>query len=202
MYMNLTLTTVLLTGGESRRMGTDKATLIYEGQPLWCRQLDRLRALQPETILISARTKPAWCPPDAGAALDEPPSRGPLSGLAAALKDLHTTHLLVLAVDLPQMTAAHLQSLWAQARPGRGVIPQNGDYFEPLCAVYPVESLALAAQSLAAGQLALQALAKTLIREQLMQAHPLKADERQFYHNGNTPDDLKLRIESGIAPLE
>jgi molybdenum cofactor guanylyltransferase len=198
--MNPTLTTVLLTGGESRRMGTDKATLIYEGQPLWRRQLDLLRALQPEAALISARTKPAWCPSDTGVVLDEPPSRGPLSGLVATLKNVPTTYLLLLAVDLPQMTPEHLRSLWMQARPGRGVIPQNGDYFEPLCAIYPAESFALAAQSLATGQLALRALARALIRGQLMQTYPLKADERQFYRNGNTPDDLKPRIESGITP--
>jgi molybdenum cofactor guanylyltransferase len=96
-----TLTAVLFTGGESRRMGADKATLVLDGEPLWSRQLRTLRELQPERILISARTKPAWCPPEIEVVLDKPPSRGPLTGLAAALKRIHTTHLFALAIDLP-----------------------------------------------------------------------------------------------------
>ncbi|MDE3099592.1 MAG: NTP transferase domain-containing protein [Verrucomicrobiota bacterium] len=47
--------------------------------------------------------------------LDEPPSRGPLSGPAAALKYGRTTHVLALAVDLPRMTSAHLKRLWSLA---------------------------------------------------------------------------------------
>ena len=42
-----TLTAVLLAGGESRRMGADKATLICDGEPLWARQLATLKKLSP-----------------------------------------------------------------------------------------------------------------------------------------------------------
>lgn len=187
----MTLSAVLLTGGESRRMGTDKATLIYEGIPLWHRQLDLLRTIHPETIFISARTKPAWCPPDAVVVLDEPPSHGPLSGLVAVLNCLRTTHLLALAVDLPHMTADHLQSLWRLAGRGRGVIPQPADYFEPLCAIYPAEACILAGESLAAGRYSLQSLAHALTEKGLMHPHPLKAVELPLYHNTNRPEDLK-----------
>lgn len=172
-------------------MGTDKATLIYEGRPLWQRQWDLLRTLHPEAIYISARSQPAWCPDDSIMVLDEPPSHGPLSGLVAALQHLRTTHLLALAVDLPRMTADHLQSLWSAAQPGRGVIPQQADFYEPLCAIYPAESCALAVDSLAAGDYSLQSLARAMITKGLMQPHPLKADELSLYHNTNRPEDLK-----------
>src|SRR5215472_10397984 len=99
-----TLTAVLFVGGESRRMGTDKATLILNGEPLWSRQFRVLRDLHPKKVMISARKKPDWCPGDADLALDEPPSRGPLSGLAVSLEKIRTTHLLILAVDMPKMT--------------------------------------------------------------------------------------------------
>jgi len=93
-------------------MGADKATLLFEVEPLWSRQLRTLRELSPERILISARTKPAWCPPEIEAVLDAPPSCGPLSGLAAGLKKIETTHLLTLAVDMPLMDAATLAKIF------------------------------------------------------------------------------------------
>jgi molybdopterin-guanine dinucleotide biosynthesis protein A len=99
---------MLLTGGESRRLGTDKATLTLADEPLWRRQIRLLSGLEPQAVWISARTRPAWCPPAVEVILDEPPSRGPLSGVAAALSRLQTPQLLALAVgvntpdDLPQ----------------------------------------------------------------------------------------------------
>ncbi|HEY2139818.1 MAG TPA: nucleotidyltransferase family protein, partial [Chthoniobacterales bacterium] len=50
-----TLSAVLLAGGESRRMGRDKATIQFNGCPLWERQLEIVRALNPDTIFVSAR---------------------------------------------------------------------------------------------------------------------------------------------------
>src|ERR1700726_2364005 len=99
----ITLTAVLLAGGESRRMGRDKATIEFDGQPLWKRQLEILRLLRPERMFVSARRTPAWRPEDVGLLLDDAPSRGPLSGLTKALAAMRTTHLLALAIDMPFM---------------------------------------------------------------------------------------------------
>src|SRR5438552_6491344 len=99
----MTLTAVLFVGGESRRMGVDKATLRIAGEFLWERQLKVLRELKADALWISARTKPAWCPKEIEVVLDDPPSRGPLSGLSAVLNKMQTTHALALAIDLPRM---------------------------------------------------------------------------------------------------
>ena len=44
------ISAVLLAGGESRRMGKDKATLFFGGKPLWQIQLELLRKLEPSEI--------------------------------------------------------------------------------------------------------------------------------------------------------
>jgi molybdenum cofactor guanylyltransferase len=186
----MTLTAVLFVGGLSERMGTDKATLVVEGEPLWQRQINRLHELKPQALLISARERPAWCPSNIETVMDKPPSRGPLSGLTASLARLQTSHLLVLAIDLPRMTAEQLRKLCALTEPGRGVIPLNDETFEPLCAIYPIEAAAAAQSALAAADLSLQRLAQTLARENRALAYPLSEREKELYHNVNTPADL------------
>src|SRR5215468_5158327 len=76
---------VLLAGGESRRMGVDKATFLFRGKPLWQIQLETLRSLRPAEIFVSARIDPPWRCDGILFVADVPPSRGPLSGLAASM---------------------------------------------------------------------------------------------------------------------
>jgi len=187
----MTLTALLLAGGRSSRMGFDKATLNIGGEPLWQRQLRVLCELSPATLWISARARPAWCPSEVEVVLDESPLNAPLSGLAAGLRRLQTSHLLVLAIDLPRISAEHLRKLCDLARPGSGVIPLNGDYFEPLCAIYPVEAGASAQAALISDDVSLQHFGKTLLRKSLAQTYALTAEERPLYLNLNAPSDLQ-----------
>jgi len=186
-----TLTAVLFVGGLSRRMGTDKATLEFAGEPLWARQLRLLRELKPDALWISARARPVWCPAEIETIIDEPPSRGPLTGLAAALGKLQTSHLLALAVDMPRMTAEPLRKLWSLATAGCGIAPARGDLLEPLCAIYPSEAATNASNALAAGgDVSLQSFVHGLCRENRMQIYAVNESERRFFLNVNTPGDL------------
>jgi molybdenum cofactor guanylyltransferase len=189
--MTMTLTTVLFVGGESRRMGADKATLMIEDRPLWSRQLDTLRSLRPNKILISARFRPSWTPADIEVVLDAPPSQGPLSGLTAALKHSQTTHLLALAIDLPEMTTGQLLELWQLARPGVAVIPHFGGYYEPLAAIYPAAAVSIAERALTTGRLSLQSLVENLLEQNAACIHPVREADRRLYRNVNSPEDLK-----------
>src|SRR4051794_25087922 len=102
---------VLLAGGESRRMGRDKATIDWRGRSLWHVQTEKLRALAPERLLLSVRSRPWWSPPGMEIVIDAPPSRGPLSGLVAAITATKSRYLLALAIDMPEMTTEHLRGL-------------------------------------------------------------------------------------------
>src|SRR5260370_37614096 len=102
------ISAVLLAGGESHRMGKDKATIVFRGKPLWQIQLDLLRKLEPAEIFISARTDPPWRPSDMQFVSDDPPSRGPLSGLTAAFPPVPTIHLVSRPIDLPATSEDYL----------------------------------------------------------------------------------------------
>ncbi len=197
----IALSAVLFVGGESRRMGVDKATLIYEGEPLWARQLQTLKKLSPEKTFISARIKPPWCPPEIETVLDVPPLSGPLSGLAAALGKIRTTHLLALAVDMPLITAAHLRWLRSHAKIGCGVMPVWRGRCEPLCAIYPVEAGDFAKAAMNGEDVSLHALVAKLREKKLLCDCNLADDQISFYQNVNAPEDFqKMDLSSDIKP--
>ncbi len=158
----MTFAALLLAGGESRRMGRDKATMEFDGRPLWERQLEVLRRLRSEKIFVSARTSPAWLPDDVALLLDDEPSRGPMSGLAKALAAIGTTHLIVLAVDMPFMTAGEFERLLELATESCGVVPLIGDRAEPLAAIYPATAAADFQGALAGSDRSLQPIVRRL----------------------------------------
>jgi molybdopterin-guanine dinucleotide biosynthesis protein A len=193
----MTLTAVLFVGGRSQRMGADKATLTFRGEPLWARQLRTLRALRPEALWVSAGAHPVWCPKELTVVLDEPPSRGPLSGLAAALARLETSHLLALAVDLPRMTPEILARLWTMARRGCGVVPRGRSGFESLCAIYPADAARAAGDLLSGKDVSLRRLVRQLLDERRVEIWDPSEIERGCFENLNTPGDLQQLRRAG-----
>jgi molybdopterin-guanine dinucleotide biosynthesis protein A len=182
---------VLLAGGESKRMGKDKAML---GAPdpkflLWQWQLRTLEQLQPEEIFWSGRER-LGLPKTIRIVLDTVEKAGPLAGISACLNLLRTDLLLVLAVDLPQMNAAYLKSLMAQCTSTSGVVTQRGDCFEPLAAIYPKSLAALAQQHLHQGRYALQDFVREAVKQNLVGALPLKECDAPLFKNLNSPADL------------
>ena len=186
------ISAVLLSGGESRRMGSDKATLLFHGKPLWQIQLELLQKLEPAEIFVSARTDPAWRPPDVHFVADDPPSRGPLSGLAAALARMRAKHLLALAIDMPFMTEKYLRFLWGQTEPGRGVLPEIDNRAEPLAAIYPQEALAKVQSALSGKDFSLQTVTGCLVAAGKLKVIPVTQGEKELFRNMNDLADLRL----------
>lgn len=186
----MNISAVLLAGGESRRMGADKAMVVFRGKPLWRIQIDLLRKLKPTEILISARSDLSWRPADVELIPDTPPSRGPLSGLAAALALMETDHLLVLAIDMPFMTAQHLRHLCDLTTKGSGVVPLIEGSAEPLAAIYPKEARAVLCEALQGDNFSLQPLVKKLVALNMLLEIPISGPARELYRNINARQDL------------
>jgi molybdopterin-guanine dinucleotide biosynthesis protein A len=180
---------VLLAGGESRRMGIDKATLLFRGEPLWQVQLETLRRLRPVEIFISARTDSTWRPPDVQFVADIPPSCGPLSGLAACLSKIHTGHLLVLAIDMPAMTERYLRSLCDLIEPGRGVVAKIDNRSEPLAAIYPRQAGIDFRSALAGTDFSLQRIICHLVASGKLLEVSVTGQDRRLFQNVNNVSD-------------
>lgn len=138
------VTGVLLAGGQSRRMGRDKAHTVVGGRPLYTRPLDFLRQ-HFETVFISG-DRPDLASTGVPALADLYPGSS-LGGLFTALKAAETSWIFILPCDLPYPDDRILRLLLARREAADAVVPYSLKGYEPLFAVYhkhclgPIEAM-------------------------------------------------------------
>lgn len=185
---------LLMAGGRSRRMGRDKCTLPWRGRPMWEWQMQTLAALSPDKIAVTAPERPDWLPPHAGWLPDTAPDIGPLAGLLAGLRELKQGNMLVLAVDLPFMTADYLAALWAGCPGNLGSVPAGPKGWEPLAAVYPAGAADLADERLNAGRRDLQGWVDQLHHAGWVERHAIDPDNSTLFRNLNHPHQWEAAL--------
>lgn len=175
---------VLLAGGQSTRMGRDKALLpLADSQLLWQRQLGVLERLGAAEILLSGSRREGM-PEHVRSVEDAQPGLGPLAGLVAALERISTARLVALAIDLPEMSPEYLMQLEG------GAVPSLRGRLEPLAAVYPVECLPLARERLASPDRSLQSFVLAAEALGLLRIVDVAPDDERLFVNWNRPSDL------------
>lgn len=110
----------ILAGGQSTRMGSDKAERAFAGGTLLSHAA---RRFGPEgaAVTVSTRSPEVELPAGAVRALDAEPGLGPLAGIAALLAQAPTQWLLVVPVDLP-LLPADCGRVLASASEGRDAV--------------------------------------------------------------------------------
>ena len=145
------ISAIVLAGGQSRRMGRDKALIEFQGRPLIVHVIDTLRELTNEIMVVANRSEShgAW-----GARIvpDYDPPCGPLGGIAAGLRAAQHDLAIVVACDMPFLNVQLLRYLLDAAADYDAVVPQTGADFEPLHAVYRRTCYLPIVQRLANGQ--------------------------------------------------
>lgn len=186
---------IILAGGQSRRMGTDKALMCLKpgGPRLLEMVLATVRTVADEVIISTNRPAGyAWT----GLPLIEDNYRncGPLGGLEAGLTASNSQVNLVVACDMPLLKPALLDFLVELAPGYQAVVPLNEQgRAEPLCAAYTKDCLPAIRRHLAANSLKLSGWlddVKTLFvpAPKLKEIDP---DLRSF-RNLNRPEDLPV----------
>lgn len=184
---------VILAGGKSSRMGRDKAFLETGGQTLLARQVQLSRELGAAETFISGGTGVDYSAFGCRVLLDKFPEAGPLAGIERALDAVNSPLLLVLAVDLPEMTAEFLRRLSAGCSETCGIIPKLAGCVEPLAAFYPKASWSLAAAGLERKDFAANGFAGQCVQSGLARFAELPASEGKHFVNWNSPADLPCR---------
>jgi molybdopterin-guanine dinucleotide biosynthesis protein A len=131
------LTVCIQAGGESSRMGEDKALKTFLGRPLIQRVVERLSPIGDEVIVTTNR-------PEAYTFLNLPlfpdlkPGRGALGGLYTAIASATHPFVAVVACDMPFASASLVEaaSQLLLAEEADVVIPRSDEGYEPFHAVY------------------------------------------------------------------
>jgi molybdopterin-guanine dinucleotide biosynthesis protein A len=179
---------LVLAGGESRRMGRDKALLERDGRT----QLSRTVALLEryvERTFVSARPEQGDEPERSRfpQIVDRYSGIGPAAGILSALQQQQDVSWLVLACDLPNVDAATIEFLLrhrSTAHPFTAFRSSYDGLPEPLCAIYRPESRALVESFVRDGVICPR---KMLIRSD---THLLEQPDPTALDNVNTPEDL------------
>ena len=173
-------------------MGRDKSGLSVNGEPLWQRQIGILRATEPAELFISGKLDGPYAGCGIEILADHFPDSGPLAGIAAALRRCESEQLLVLAVDMPAMTAGFLRALLDESRrTAGGIVPcGGGGRMEPLVAIYPRAALRFAEECLCAGERKMEAFIRILESQGLVALRRIEPDALHLFVNWNAPEDV------------
>lgn len=178
---------LVLAGGDSRRMGRDKAALIYDGTTLLQRAVTAMETVVAE-VYVSVRSRDPLR--DAHACIEDSVTvRGPAAGILSAHKMFPDSAWLVLACDMPQITVPLLRELLAERDAEAAATCWQGQdgQPEPLCAVYEPATLAAFQRFVLSGGSA--SPRDWLAREP---ARVLAAREPATLQSANTPQDWQV----------
>jgi len=206
--MSVEVSAVILAGGRARRLGgADKASLPVGHARIIDRQLAALSALT-DDLRIVANDAARYADLGVRVIPDAIADAGPLGGIYSALTDARHEWTIVLACDLPFVTAALLERLIAEIGTGDdidAVAPRSARGLEPLCAIYHRRCAGVAESMIARGDLAASGLLD-VVRIRVLERDALAAyDAGALFENVNTPHDherARAWVELNEKPSE
>jgi molybdopterin-guanine dinucleotide biosynthesis protein A len=179
----------ILAGGQSRRMGSDKAALLLAGEPLLLRVVRRLRMVTPDVSIIGPPERASLAP---GVPIlpDRWPQQGPLGGLATALQAMAGETVLVVSCDMPFLNRALLGYLLSLTPGYDAVVVRADGKAHPLHAVYQKRCLPVLEAQLQLGELQVQRFLARLAVRFVEDAELDRFDPGHLsIFNANTPEE-------------
>jgi molybdenum cofactor guanylyltransferase len=179
------VTGIILAGGRSERMGSDKGLMVWKGKPLVQYSIEALRPFCYHIIISTNNDKYAGF----GFPLlkDEYPNIGPMGGLHAGLKASKTEHNLFLSCDMPLINEEVIRLLLQNSENYQAVVPVVDKQFFPVCSYYHSSVLPMLEQEIKAG------LYKTILFLQRLRFKELLITGlrlKKLFFNINTIDDF------------
>ena len=188
------ISSIVLAGGKSLRLGRDKAKEDLGGQSLIQRVVSCVATLSSEILVVTApgHAVPSICSPTPWrVALDLYPGRGSLGGIYSGLKYSHSFHSLAVGCDMPFLNPGLLRYMVNLCPDFDVVIPRIGGGVEPLHAIYSKNCLGPIEALLQQGNLQIFAFFPSVRTRYVEEDEVDRYDARHLsFFNVNTEDDL------------
>lgn len=191
------VTAVILAGGQSSRMGSNKALLPYKGGRFIEAIHRQLLELFPEVLLVTNNPEQyAFLP--CRKVSDRYPGMGALAGLHAGLYHASNPHIFAVACDMPYLNSTLIRGLVAMHNDADVVIPEGANGVEPLHALYSKVCLPFMEQALMADRRRIVSFFPRVRIKQVKREWVAAIDPAfDSFRNINTPDEYyHLRSES------
>jgi molybdopterin-guanine dinucleotide biosynthesis protein A len=132
------MTSIILAGGKSSRLGRNKALQIIDGKSLIQQVVDRLGSLSTEIIIVTARGEaiPCYSIVEVKTVADIYPEKGPLVGIYSGLLSASSSRVIAVGCDTPFLSVSLLKYMTQICTAYDVVVPRIKSKLEPLCAVY------------------------------------------------------------------
>jgi len=132
------MTSIILAGGKSSRLGRSKALQVIEGKSLIQWVVDRLATLSTEIIIVTAHGEAIPCSSAirVKTVADVYPGKGPLVGIYTGLIASSSSRAIVVGCDTPFLSVSLLEYITQICPAFDIVVPLIKNEVEPLCAVY------------------------------------------------------------------
>jgi len=189
--MKSEVTGIILAGGQSKRMGTNKAFVRLNEKPLIDYSLDILREVTPH-IILSVGSEP-FRYKNLPVVKDVYPGCGPMGGIYSALRYSNTDLNLVLSCDLPFVPADLLKFLTEEARNDDADVTLPVDehgYWQTLCAVYRKSILPKMEEAVIQKNLKLKMIVSNVKSRIIPVGKTHKYYQSDAFLNMNTPEDV------------
>lgn len=180
---------LVLAGGKSTRMGTDKAQLNYRGLPHALFLYELLSEFCDQVFMSVNEENTYNYPAEVAIIEDENTYRGPFNGLLSAHHHRPENAWLVLACDLPFVNKEVILSLIRQRNSNKAATAfatRASGLPEPLCALWEASTLAAAENYLKEGNGSCPR--KFLLQNEVQLIYP--EDDRWLF-NANSPEDFQ-----------
>ncbi len=198
--MTQTVSGAILAGGQSRRMGRDKAALRIQGEFLLARTVRLVRAVTLDVAIIGPPALGALAP-DVPVIADRLPNQGPLGGMATAFHSLAGDVVLVVGCDMPFLNPSLLRYLISLAPGYDAVVVRVDGQAHPLHAVYQRSCLPVLEEQLAAGNLRVHRfLARLRVRWVEGQELDSLDPQHRSPFNANTPEQWARALQMLSEP--
>jgi len=185
----LPMTGIVLAGGKSSRMGTNKAFLEWQGQPLIERSLQVLRPIFSE-IIISTNNPELYSRYGVKTVQDIFVDQGPLGGLHACLREAQYDYSFFVACDMPFLGPEVIRFLAGLTGKESVIVPEVDGGLHPLHAFYHKKCLSIIQKKLEAKRLKLteiyQECTVRYVREEELQGF---SHIKRSFSNINTPQE-------------